>query len=233
MLTVTSSDLLAGINAEEQADAWAQDLQAAIARAQTERQPAYQKRMAITSAGVLTIALLYWILIYNGRRWLWRKQNRADKPLPLWLLPSLLCSQIFVWLTAIVFICELFPAARSARYRCFKFLERLFTSPLVQDVDGQGYSLLNLVQFLLLTLVLWIGVQVLTSAVKSKFLQAAIPDRGTQDAIATILQALLTSLGLFIILQVLGIDLSALAILASVLGVGLGFGLQNIANNDE
>ncbi len=83
----------------------------------------------------------------------------------------------------------------------------------------------------LLTLALWIGVRIITSAVKSRFLQAAIPDRGVQDAIATLMQIILTGIGLFLILQVLGIDLSALAILASVLGVGLGFGLQNIANN--
>ncbi|MEM9807587.1 MAG: hypothetical protein AAF959_20170 [Cyanobacteria bacterium P01_D01_bin.56] len=165
-MTVTSSDLLAGIDAEEQAETWARELKVEIARAQQERQPAYQKRMAGISAGVLTIALLCWIFIDNGRRWLWRRQNRTDKPLPLWPLPSLLCAQIFVWLVTAVFICELFPAARSARYRFFQFLERIFTSPLIQDVDDQGYSLLNLVQFLLLTLVLWIGVQVLTSALE-------------------------------------------------------------------
>lgn len=92
-------------------------------------------------------------------------------------------------------------------------------------MDGQGYSLVSVFNVVLLTLALWIGVRAITSAVKSRFLQVAIPDRGGQDAIATLMQIILTGIGLFLILQVLGIDLSALAILASVLVVGLGFGL--------
>jgi len=39
------------------------------------------------------------------------------------------------------------------------------------------------------------------------------------------------AIGLFIILQSAGLDLSALAVLAGALGIGLGFGLQNITNN--
>lgn len=229
LLTVTSGDLMAGVPPQERADLWAEILQRALDRAQMERQPAYQRRMAWISLGVAAIALLSWILLYKVRRWLWRRQTRRGK-LPMWILPSLLGAQALIWLATAIYICELFPEARSIRYRVFQFLERTFTDPLF-DIDGQGYSLVSVFNVVLLTLALWIGVRVVTSAVKSRFLQAAIPDRGVQDAIATLMQVILTGIGLFLILQVLGIDLSALAILASVLGVGLGFGLQNIANN--
>lgn len=230
LLTVTSRDLMAGISAQDRADEWAGELQAALDRAQKERRPPYQRQMAWVSGGASAIALAIWALLYNGRRWLWRRQNRQGTKLPMWLLPSLLGAQVVVWVATAVYICELFPAARSMRYRIFQFLERTFTGPLF-DIDGKDYSLVNLFQLVLLTLALWIGVRIVTSAVKSRFLSAAIPNRGVQDAIATLMQVVLTGLGLFLILQVLGIDLSALAILASVLGVGLGLGLQHIANN--
>lgn len=230
LLTVTSSDLMAGVLAQDQADEWAIELQAAIDRAQKERQPAYRRKMAWMSAGVVAIALLSWALLYNGRRWLWRRQTRLGKQLPMLLLPALLCAQVLVWVAAGVYICELFPAARSTRYQIFQFLEGTFTDPLF-DIDGRGYSLVDLFYVVLLILALWVGVRILTSAVKSRFLKAAIPDRGLQDAIATVMQVGLMGLGGFLVLQAQGIDLSALAILASVLGVGVGFGLQNIANN--
>ncbi|MEM7793836.1 MAG: mechanosensitive ion channel domain-containing protein, partial [Cyanobacteria bacterium P01_C01_bin.118] len=230
LLTVTSSDLISGVLPEDLATVWVAELQSALDRAQQERRPDYQRKMAWTSLGVVAIALLLWALLYNGRRWLWRRQTRTGKKLSVWLLPSLLGSQIVVWFAAAIYICELFPAARSTRYRIFQFLERTFTDPLL-SIDGRGYSLVSLLNGVLLALVLWIGVRIVTSAVKSRFLKAAIPDRGLQDAIATLMQIVLTGMGLFLILQALGIDLSALAILASVLGVGLGFGLQNIANN--
>lgn len=55
--------------------------------------------------------------------------------------------------------------------------------------------------------------------------------RGVGDAIATIVRYVLVIIGIMIILQSMGIDLSSLMVLAGALGVGLGFGLQNIVNN--
>ncbi len=52
-----------------------------------------------------------------------------------------------------------------------------------------------------------------------------------QYAIAKILGYLIIVLGFYIALQAVGIDLSSLAIIAGAIGVGLGFGLQNIINN--
>ncbi|MEM6844192.1 MAG: mechanosensitive ion channel domain-containing protein [Bacteroidota bacterium] len=56
-------------------------------------------------------------------------------------------------------------------------------------------------------------------------------DIGVRQSIGTIVRYLVLVLGLSIIVQSAGIDLSSLTVLAGALGVGLGFGLQNIANN--
>ena len=56
-------------------------------------------------------------------------------------------------------------------------------------------------------------------------------DIGVSQSIATIVRYLLIVVGLIIIFQTTGIDLSALGLLVGALGVGIGFGLQNITNN--
>ncbi|SIN67598.1 mechanosensitive ion channel domain-containing protein [Algoriphagus halophilus] len=56
-------------------------------------------------------------------------------------------------------------------------------------------------------------------------------DVGTKQSIGTMIKYLLILGGIFSILQTNGIDLSAFGILAGALGVGIGFGLQNITNN--
>lgn len=54
---------------------------------------------------------------------------------------------------------------------------------------------------------------------------------GVSEAIATIIRYILIIIGLYIILQSTGIDLSALGLLFGAFGVGIGFGLQNITSN--
>lgn len=54
---------------------------------------------------------------------------------------------------------------------------------------------------------------------------------GVRIAVGTIIRYVAVLLGLFIILQTLGIDLSSVTILAGALGIGIGFGLQNVTNN--
>jgi small-conductance mechanosensitive channel len=55
--------------------------------------------------------------------------------------------------------------------------------------------------------------------------------QGTRQSVGTIVKYLLIIAGMFSILQTTGIDLSAFGILVGALGVGIGFGLQNITNN--
>ena len=52
-----------------------------------------------------------------------------------------------------------------------------------------------------------------------------------REAVGTILRYLIITLGSLVILQSAGIDLTSLNVLVGAVGVGLGFGLQNITNN--
>jgi small-conductance mechanosensitive channel len=54
---------------------------------------------------------------------------------------------------------------------------------------------------------------------------------GARQAIATIARYLLLFVGFIVILQAAGIDLTAFNVLAGAIGIGIGLGLQNIANN--
>ena len=56
-------------------------------------------------------------------------------------------------------------------------------------------------------------------------------DTGGREAAGTIVQYAIIVIGLLIIFQSAGIDFTTLNILAGTIGVGLGFGLQNIVNN--
>jgi small-conductance mechanosensitive channel len=56
-------------------------------------------------------------------------------------------------------------------------------------------------------------------------------EMGTAESVGTIIRYGILLLGMVIILQTSGINLSALGILFGALGIGIGFGLQNISSN--
>ena len=56
-------------------------------------------------------------------------------------------------------------------------------------------------------------------------------DVGVSQSIAIIIRYTLVIIGLFIIIQTIGIDLSAIGFLIGALGIGIGFGLHNITHN--
>lgn len=89
---------------------------------------------------------------------------------------------------------------------------------------------------LLLTLVISIIILLIVAEWINKLLVNRVLKRykitsGTRQSVGAIVKYILIIAGLFSILQTNGIDLSAFGILAGALGVGIGFGLQNITNN--
>src|SRR6202023_325287 len=65
----------------------------------------------------------------------------------------------------------------------------------------------------------------------NRFLAKSGLDRGLQYAIAQIVSNLVLIVGIIIVLDNAGIHLGALTVFAGAVGVGVGFGLQNIASN--
>lgn len=93
---------------------------------------------------------------------------------------------------------------------------------------------LSLVQIFLL-IALLIAVFWFSSRTKrflfNRFLVNSGLDRALQYAIAQIVSNLVLILGIFVVLDNTGINLGALTIFAGAVGIGIGFGLQNIASN--
>ncbi|MFQ3610474.1 MAG: mechanosensitive ion channel domain-containing protein [Fimbriimonadales bacterium] len=103
-------------------------------------------------------------------------------------------------------------------------------TPLIQ-FGGSAITpwgiLLFLLSFVLLYLLSW-RIKVL---VAKRLLARTRLDIGAREAIGTLTRYILLVVGTFVLVQSAGIDLTALSVLAGAIGVGIGFGLQNIANN--
>ncbi len=71
----------------------------------------------------------------------------------------------------------------------------------------------------------------LTKLLVEKILTRYALDVGVRQSIGTIIRYTIVIIGMMVIIQTAGVDLSTLGILAGALGVGIGFGLQNITSN--
>lgn len=71
----------------------------------------------------------------------------------------------------------------------------------------------------------------LRSLIADRLLSRTKMEMGARQAVGSIVRYLVVVIGFVVILQTAGIDLTALNVLAGAVGIGLGFGLQNIVNN--
>jgi small-conductance mechanosensitive channel len=83
----------------------------------------------------------------------------------------------------------------------------------------------------LVSLILLYWLAALARRLIVRALQRTPMDIGAREAIGTLVRYLVFFFGGLAIIQSAGIDLTALSVFAGALGVGIGFGLQNIASN--
>ena len=105
--------------------------------------------------------------------------------------------------------------------------------PLLWNAPLPAVSLSLLQIFLLVALlvaVFWISSRT-KRFLFNRFLVNSGLDRALQYAIAQIISNVVLVVGIFIVLENTGIHLAALTVFAGAVGVGVGFGLQNIASN--
>ena len=108
--------------------------------------------------------------------------------------------------------------------------ESILNQPLFGEGDGvvRLFDLFRVI--ILLGLLVFISGKLKTVFVK-QVLSKYSDDIGVSQSIGTIIQYIFIILGGFIIIQASNVHLGSLNLLAGALGVGIGFGLQNIANN--
>lgn len=99
------------------------------------------------------------------------------------------------------------------------------------NIGTASFSVGSIIYLLIAITALFILTGFLRRVLVSKVLTRFHMDIGVRESIGTIVRYVLVVIGLIIIVQSTGIDLSALGILLGALGVGIGFGLQNITNN--
>ena len=102
-------------------------------------------------------------------------------------------------------------------------------TPIFGGEDGQ-FTLMNiLLMGLLIYIVFRIGGWARSLAYRWIF--ARIADLGIRNSFSVFTQYAIVTLGFLLALRVIGLDLTTFTIFAGALGVGIGFGLQTIANN--
>ncbi|MEO1374610.1 MAG: mechanosensitive ion channel domain-containing protein [Cyanobacteria bacterium J06635_10] len=237
-ITVIPEDVTSAENAKQQAEIWAEEIRETIKRAREERTVEFIRNTLILSfiLIVLTIAL-HWVL---GRVWnrLQRnvspliasedssEQNSQQNSLKILLKTSLFLARTALWVGVSLYITNLFPLTRQWSYNIAYSIRFSLTSQIFKE-----FSITDI----LILIGLFLGLVVLSSAVtnilRSRILQVLRISPGAREVIAITFKYTLNCIGSIVLLQSFGVDLSSLAILASALGVGIGFGFQDIAKN--
>ena len=231
LLTVTQNDTIGGQTPTEQATIWVNRLQTTILQAQQERRPESIDKMVVLAVGIMVAAIVLHLLL--GK--IWARIKRRLHQLPATTIDLLFRSTLFLvrtamWTIALLYITNLFPLTRQWSYNFTTSLISSLTSPIFSR-GTMSYSITSLVillGFLIGTIVLS---GVVTNILRTRILQAMRLSRGAEASISILVKYALITIGSIVLLQLWGLDLSSLTILASALGIGLGFGFQNIAKD--
>ncbi len=238
LLTVTQEDAPPGRTAKEQANIWAGRLEQAIQEAQEQRSPAYIRKAILLSIGYILLAsACSYALGWIWRHWLQpmlpkemsdSQDTRQRLNVELGVKVILAGIRAALLLFTTLYITDLFPQTRELSRKITSTIVGSLVSKLI-PLGDTSYSVLDL--FILFGL--FTGVVVLAGTAKkvlrSRVLRLTGLSRGAQETVAQVVTYGMIFLGTIVVLQLWGLDLSSLTIFASVLGVGIGLGLQGIA----
>lgn len=102
--------------------------------------------------------------------------------------------------------------------------------PLVK-LGKEPVTLWAIIQLVVLVALLFYLSGKLRTWIVEEFLTRTRMEMGARQATGSIIRYTVIAIGFIVILQTAGIDLTALNVLAGAVGIGVGFGLQNIVNN--
>jgi potassium-dependent mechanosensitive channel len=93
------------------------------------------------------------------------------------------------------------------------------------------FSLINFIYAFLIIMLTYIIVYFWRNLLRNKLLDHSDLEPGLKDSVTTISVYLVWTLGILVALHAFGLSPTSMAVAFGALGIGLGFGLQNIFNN--
>jgi small-conductance mechanosensitive channel len=115
-------------------------------------------------------------------------------------------------------------------HEAFGYVKSVLSIPILK-MGRMELTLWTLIYLAVLVFLLFYLSGKLKTLVAERLLVRRSFDIGVRQAIASILRYAVIAVGFVIILQTAGIDLTTLNVLAGAVGIGVGFGLQNIVSN--
>src|SRR5690606_34050071 len=113
------------------------------------------------------------------------------------------------------------------------FFDRIwsYTGFKLFSLTGTDFTLGDVIYFFIsLALVIYLSGWI-KNFLSNKLLARYLLDIGFRQSIGTMARYIILIIGFFVIIQTAGIDLTSLGFIVGALGVGIGFGLQNVTNN--
>ena len=242
LFTITKEDIIGIKSNRETAEDLQQEISYAIAQAKKERSSAYIQRQLIVAGVILLLAILGTRLLNQLQTYPLRKaiqrvipglpSNTSSQPSNLTTLFRLKLgfARFMLWAIAILLIFNLFPWTRYWLYLIYSIVVLTFNQSIL-SFGGDDFSIIQLLVFVVLLIVSIIGSNYIAGLLRTNILQVTRMTRGSQEIISIITKYGLICLAVIILLQAYGLNLSSLALIGSALGVGIGFGLQDIARN--
>ena len=187
-------------------------------------------------AALLTAVFAHRALLRVSRRlprWLARRRGLPigrDLPHQRAITLGAFVIEAAVWSFALVYAADHIAPVAQIRDELGSLLAMSAEMPLF-SLNERPFTVLDLVSLPLLLCAVWIGVGLLVRLGRAWTASVIGVEHGAADSISALVRYALAAIGSLLVLQGWGVDVRSLAILASVLGVGIGFGLQNIANN--
>ena len=135
--------------------------------------------------------------------------NALVRTIATWILLPAILLELFGWLKPVI-----------------NYLDQ--HSLALGDIEITVYTFIKAI--LIVSLILWLG-KLIRSNTVTRIRKSKSLTRSTKELLIKFFDIILYTLLFLIALNLVGIDLTALALFSGALGVGLGFGLQRIASN--
>jgi len=130
-----------------------------------------------------------------------------------WLLLSLM-GVLYVW---------------SGKHAAFQGVLRWYSTPIT--IGNLKFSLMGITLAVFLLLVTYNVVRLWKNVFQKRILKDSGMDMGVQESITTISVYLIWIAGILLSMNVFGLNMTSITVVLGALGIGIGFGLQNIFNN--